>query len=694
MNIRNRAQELLEEMLDSGATFRPGQWEAIEAVVEEKRRVLVVQRTGWGKSLVYFLGTKLLRESGAGPALLISPLLSLMRNQIEMAERIGIRALTINSTNEDEWQIVESALAQGGCDILLISPERLNNERFRHRVLQAVAGRVGLFVVDEVHCISDWGHDFRPDYRRITRILQLLPKSVPVLGTTATANDRVIADVQKQIGQDLLVLRGPLARPTLRLQNIWLPDQISRLAWLAENLPRLTGSGVIYCLTVSDTERVSKWLQSRGIEAAAYHAGDDSKINRETLERALLDNEVKALVATVALGMGFDKPDLGFVVHFQRPGSVVAYYQQVGRAGRAVDRAYGILMSGQEDDEIQDYFITSAFPSSVIMNSILKALESEESLSFYALLSRVNISYSMAEKALKLLEIDGAVGIDYSNRRREYFRTPNPWRPDTEGINRVTDLRRKELTQMQDYIKHTGCLMEYLCKALDDPTAEPCGNCANCQGRGFSTKVKHHLVVEAINFLKHDMLIIPPRKQWPSGLIPNGKRTIQSDHLIMQGRALCDYGDSGWGPMVRTDKYQDNYFQDDLVQAALELIQDHWRPTPSPTWVTAIPSRRRPELVRNFAERLAEALRLPFHAVLIRAKDAPEQKSMANSFMQARNVHDTLALSGRIPSDPVLLVDDIVDSRWTLTLAGWLLRSHGSGPVYPFTLARATARKS
>lgn len=688
-----RGQVLLRQMLGPQAQFRPGQWEAIETVAVKKGRVLVVQRTGWGKSLVYFLATKLLREQGAGPALLISPLLSLMRNQIEMAGRIGVRAHTINSANTQEWEAVEAALAQDTCDVLLISPERLNNERFLKSVLPQMIGNVGLFVVDEAHCISDWGHDFRPDYRRITRILQRLPRGVPVLGTTATANNRVVADVQTQLGPGLVVLRGPLARKSLRLQNLVLPDQASRLAWLAENLPRLPGSGVAYCLTVADTQRVAKWLQSQGIAAAAYHAGDDASLDRVALEQALLSNELKALVATVALGMGFDKPDLGFVIHFQRPGSVVAYYQQVGRAGRAVERAYGILLSGHEDDDIQDYFIQSAFPPAAIMQEILAALEAVESLSLPEILAHVNVSHGMAEKALKLLEIDGAVGVAWEKGRR-FFRTPNPWRPDRERIERVTQLRRQELEQMRAYVQHTDCLMEFLVRALDDPTAAPCGRCANCQGKGFKPEAPPQLVAQAVEFLKHDELVIHPRKRWPKGLFPELKVAIPPEQQNLSGRALCDYGDSGWGTLVRHGKYRAGHFDGQLVDAAVELIRQRWRPDPYPGWVTAIPSDRHPRLVYDYAERLAAALGLFFLPVLIRSGDAPEQKTMANSAMQARNVQGSLDVSGEVLPEPVLLVDDITDSGWTLTLGGALLRSHGSGPVHPFTLARASARKT
>ncbi len=684
---------LLQKMIGEDKDFRPGQWEAIEAVAIKKQRALVVQRTGWGKSLVYFLATKLLREQGSGPTVLISPLLSLMRNQIEMAGRIGIRAFTINSANKEEWANIEEALGKDECDLMLISPERLNNEHFLKEVLPQISGRIGLFVVDEAHCISDWGHDFRPDYRRIVRIVQMLPKGVPVLGTTATANDRVVKDVQAQLGPELTVHRGPLARESLRLQNIRLSNQSERLAWLAVNLPKFKGSGIIYCLTVADTERVTGWLKQKGFAAEAYHAGDDGNMDRPALERAFLNNEIKILVATVALGMGFDKPDIDFVIHFQRPGSVVAYYQQVGRAGRAVEKSYGVLLSGDEDDEIQNYFIESAFPSTRVFLDILQELEKNEGLSLYEILARVNTSKSMAEKALKILEVDGAVGQTF-DKKVLYFRTPNPWVPETDRINRVLDLRRSELAQMQAYVAHPDCLMKFLLEALDDPNPVPCGRCANCLGKGFSASVPHELVIEAENYLKGAQVIIQPRKKWPVGLFPDQKRIIPLELQNSPGRSLCYYGDAGWGKIVQTGKYREGHFPDELVYAASHLILDLWKPEPFPAWVTSIPSTRHPNLVSDFSTRLAKSLGIPFHPVFRRTSEAPEQKTMQNSTMQARNVVGTISIDPQLPSGAVLLVDDIIDSGWTLTMAGYLLKVNGSGPVYPFTLAQATGRNT
>ncbi|HEY5914725.1 MAG TPA: RecQ family ATP-dependent DNA helicase [Verrucomicrobiae bacterium] len=734
---KTQAHVLLKQMLGPGAEFRDGQWEAIDLAANRRQRLLVVQRTGWGKSVVYFLAAKILRDAGAGPALLISPLLSLMRNQILAAERLGIRAVTIHSENLHEWESVEAALRENAADVLMVSPERLANKEFFERLLPLVSGNIGMFVVDEAHCISDWGHDFRPDYRRIVRVLRLLPPKVPVLCTTATANDRVVKDIETQIPH-LHVLRGPLVRRSLKLYTIKLASQAERLAWLAHFVPHLPGNGIIYTLTVQDARRVAEWLKSRGISAQAYHA-DLEGGERIAIETQLLNNQVKALVATVALGMGFDKPDLGFVIHFQRPGSVVAYYQQVGRAGRAVESAYGILLSGREDDEIQEYFIKTAFPPLEVMEGILKVLGRGAFMTVEQLGAELNYTRGAMEKGLRLLEVEGAVEHDKSG----YGRTANRWRPDTARFERVTQHRRAELEEIKRYVEHGGCLMEFLSRALDDPAAAPCGKCMNCAGKTQRQQAPAELVQAAVNFLRGDALVLAPRTRWPKPLLSEleevlprgldrfetGKPKVVMPEAVraQEGRALCIYGDSGWGQEVADGKYGKGRFSEALIGAAAELIREQWKPNPPPEWITFIPSEQHPELVQDFARRLAVCLGLPVALALRKCRGARCQKEMQNSAMQLRNVlkafriidvpslaaargdpaHKTQpgmlermkgladSLSGReprVPPGPVLLVDDMVDSGWTLTLAAALLRLHGSGPVYPFALAKASPR--
>ncbi|MFT9067231.1 MAG: RecQ family ATP-dependent DNA helicase [Acetobacter syzygii] len=681
-----RALELLR--IGSGradATFREGQEDAIRHIVDGKGRLLVVQKTGWGKSFVYFIATKLLREAGAGPALLISPLLALMRNQIAAAERMGVRAATINSDNMDDWTVVEGKLAKGEIDILLISPERLANERFRTQVLAGIAAQISMLVIDEAHCISDWGHDFRPHYRLLERIVKTLPPNLRLLATTATANNRVMEDLAAVLGPKLEVSRGDLNRTSLSLQTIRLPSQAERLAWLAEQLATLQGHGIIYTLTVRDANQVAQWLKTQGFNVEAYtgETGD----RREQLEQALLNNQVKALVATTALGMGYDKPDLAFVIHYQMPGSVVAYYQQVGRAGRALDSAYGVLLSGQEESDITDWFIRSAFPTRQEVANVLGALEEEPNgLSVPELLSRVNLSKGRVDKTIALLSLEAPAPIAKQGSKWQLTAATLSeafW----DRAERLTALRRDEHQQMQDYVslpfgEHMGFLIDALDgdpSVVTEPALPP-----------LPTALNSELVKAAVEFLRRTSLPIEPRKKWPDGGMPQYgvKGFIAPAHQAESGKALCVWGDGGWGGLVRQGKYCDGHFSDDLVAACVKMIHE-WNPRPSPTWVTCVPSLRHPELVPNFAQRLAAALDLPFHMVIAKTDARPEQKTMANSTQQARNIDGSLALNGLpISPGPVLLIDDMVDSRWTLTVAAWLLRKNGSGAVWPMALSQ------
>lgn len=681
-----RALELLR--IGSGradATFRDGQEDAIRHIVEGKGRLLVVQKTGWGKSFVYFIATKLLREAGAGPALLISPLLALMRNQIAAAERMGVRAATINSDNQEEWKSVEAKLRRNEVDILLIAPEKLGNDWFNTEVLAGIAGQISLMVIDEAHCISDWGHDFRPHYRLLERIARTLPANLRLLATTATANDRVMEDLVAVLGPNMKVLRGDLNRSSLTLQTMRLPSQAVRLAWIAQQLSSLPGHGIIYTLTIRDANQLADWLKAQGFAVEAYTGKTGDR--REELEQALQENKVKALVATTALGMGYDKPDLAFVIHFQMPGSVVAYYQQVGRAGRALESAYGVLLSGDEEEGITDWFIRSAFPTRQEVDDVLGALnEAPEGLSIPDLMTCVNMSKGRIEKTITALSLESPAPIAKQGTKWQLTAAElgdEFW----ARADRLTKLRRAELQQMQEYVSRPfGQHMGFLIDALDGdsstvspPSLPP-----------LSEDVDQLLVREAEEFLCRTSLPIEPRKKWPVGGMPQyGIHTASTiPYQAQPGKALCVWGDAGWGGLVRQGKYHDGHFSDDLVAACVKMIQE-WNPQPSPTWVTCVPSLRHPELVPNFAQRLAAALGLPFHMVIAKTDARPEQKTMANSTQQARNIDGSLALNGQpIPPGPVLLVDDMVDSRWTLTVAAWLLRKSGSGAVWPMALSQ------
>ncbi len=690
--MQARALALLRQALDSEtARFRDGQWQAIAALVQQRARLLVVQRTGWGKSLVYFLATRLLRDRGAGCTILISPLLSLMRNQIAAARRLGVRAETINSTNEEDWPRIEAGLHHNEIDVLLISPERLANDDFVNRCLLPIAGRVGLFVVDEAHCISDWGHDFRPNYRRIVRILRALPRTIPVLATTATANDRVVGDIVEQLGPHLEVQRGPLARASLSLQNIYLHSQAERMAWLAGRLRELPGCGIIYTLTVADSKRLASWLQSQGIDAEAYYGALETD-EREALENRLLNNDLKALVATVALGMGFDKPDLGFVIHYQRPASVVHYYQQVGRAGRAVDNAYGILLNGEEDDAIADYFIRTAFPTPQDVDQLLAAMRTAGSaLTISKLQQRVNLSRGKIDRILDFLLLESPAPIQKTEDG--YVVNPVRWQMPADRIERITNLRRHELERMRAYVSSRDCLMRFLAEELNDPNAGACGKCVSCVGYLLPEDIPEALTHDAVEFLDRLENPIQPRKRWPAGMAaPEMRGIISVEHQAQEGRALCRWGDPGFGVLVRKGKRQDRHFDDRLVETAARLIENRWRPSPAPTWVACIPSNRHQTLVPDFARRLGRRLGLPFVECIRKVRDTEPQKTRANSFQQAQNLHGAFAIDqAAVRPAPVLLVDDMVDSKWTFTTAAVLLRQAGSGPVYPFALADSSS---
>ena len=665
------------------AEFRHGQREAISALVDDRGRVLVVQRTGWGKSAVYFLTTHLLRAQGAGPTLLISPLLALMRNQIDAARRLGLRCETINSASATTVAELERQLRADEVDLLLISPERLANPEFGNKIMPIVGARPGLIVIDEVHCISDWGHDFRPDYRRIGRIVdRLAGSSVPILGCTATANDRVVNDVADQLGAELTTFRGPLRRKGLALSTIRLDRQAERLAWLAETLPQLEGSGIVYCLTVRDVENVAAWLTSQGIEVEAYFGSLDNEARIEA-ERKLQTNEIKALVATTALGMGYDKPDLSFVVHFQSPGSPVAYYQQVGRAGRALETSRGILLRGQEDEQIQDWFIEQAFAEEHLVNDIVNAFDSFDGpVPLMRIQVKLNVKIGTLELVVKQLDVDGVLERVAGT---SYQRTLAPWTYPASRVEAVTMERRLEQQAMVDYFHTTGCRMRFIANLLDDPAADDCGTCDNCTGDTDVPQPSVELAAAAERFLLTRPLEINPKKMYLDA-DTGGRKKIPTEEQIADGRALAMWSDAGWGQLVRDGKLTAGRFDDRLVDALAGLVAD-WAPAPAPEWVTAVPSTRYPTLVPEFAEHLAARLGLPYRPLLERIVERPTQKEQRNSAHQQANVAGAFAVTGSIVDAPVLLVDDLVDSGWTMTEVGRLLRRAGTPFVHPVALS-------
>ena len=697
-STREHAEAHLRALAGDGAVLREDQWTAIDALVTGRRRALVVQRTGWGKSAVYFVATAMLRAGGAGPTVIVSPLLALMRNQIAAAERAGIRAVTVNSSNVDTWQSVYDDVDRGEVDVLLVSPERLNNPGFRDAVLPRLAASAGLLVVDEAHCISDWGHDFRPDYRRLRTLLTELPPGTPVLATTATANGRVVEDVAEQLasgdGQPALVLRGVLERDSLHLSALALPGPAHRLAWLADHLGELPGSGIIYTLTVAATDEVASFLRSRGIAAASYSGRTDDAERRQA-EDDLLANRIKVLVATSALGMGFDKPDLGFVVHLGAPPSPIAYYQQVGRAGRGVERAMVVLLPGAEDEAIWRYFASLGFPSQDQVRQVLSVLaQSAGPMSTAALEAHVDLRRTRLETMLKVLDVDGAV----KRVSGGWTATGQPWVYDAERYAKVAADRAAEQQAMRDYTSTPACRMLFLRRQLDDPevldnTAQPCGRCDRCTGIPLPQEVSPEALAAAQATLGRPGVEIEPRRMWPTGLsdepgLAAVKGRIRADRQADSGRALGRLSDIGWGTRLRALLSGPDVALPDEVLRALIAVLQGWGWERRPTGIVAIPSRSRPVLVGSLASRLADVGRLPLLATLDLVRD-PAPGGRSNSAQRLRAVHGAFAVptGAVLDGGPVLLVDDRVDTGWTMTEATRVLREAGSGPVLPLVLA-------
>jgi ATP-dependent DNA helicase RecQ len=732
--LRDQAERCLRSLAGPAAALRDDQWTAIRALVEDRRRALVVQRTGWGKSAVYFTATALLRSRGSGPSVIVSPLLALMRNQIEAAGRAGIRARTVNSANTDEWDQVYAEVAAGEVDVILVSPERLNNPSFRDLVLPKLIAAAGMLVVDEAHCISDWGHDFRPDYRRLRTLLGSLPPGVPVLATTATANARVTRDVAEHLGDGTLVLRGPLDRASLHLAVVRLPATQQRLAWLAEHLGELPGSGIIYTLTVAAARETASFLRSHGHNVAAY-TGQDDHHERVAAEDSLLANELKALVATSALGMGFDKPDLGFVVHLGAPPSPIAYYQQIGRAGRATDRADVILLPGREDADIWAYFGSLAFPPEAVVRSALAALaDAGKPLSTAALETRVDLSRGRLEMMLKVLDVDGAV------RRVSggWAATGAGWAYDADRYARVAAERSREQQAMLGYAAASTCRMEYLRRELDDPAAAPCGRCDNCTGRHWPQEVSQAAAAAAGDRLLRPGVEITPRRMWPTGMRELGVEVsgkIDPGLSAEPGRAIGRLTDLGWGPRLRAllapggsasdgpasdgsasdgpasdgpasdgpasdgpasdGPSRDRPVPDDLVAAVVGMLAS-WDWDQRPAGVVTLPSRTRPQLVESLGLRIAEIGRIPYlgrlgypagpQTSLPAGRQQNSAQRLAAVWRELTLPEEVAAAAGQLEG-PALLVDDRVETGWTMTVAVRLLRQAGAPAVLPLALA-------
>lgn len=674
--IYNKAEQIIKALYGINARFRDGQYEAIEAALT-KNRVLLVQRTGWGKSLVYFTATKLLREQHRGVTIVVSPLLVLMDNQLDAAKKLGLKCEVLNSRVKERREEIIRNLIDDKYDLLLITPETLFSEDIQTKIKDI---KIGLFVIDEAHCISDWGHDFRLEYGNLIKVIRALPANVPVLGTTATANDRVVKDLERQFGGAVYISRGPLTRESLSIQVLHMQSKAERYAWILANINNIKGSGIIYCLTQHDCEYLAEFLNQNGISAVAYHSGLDEELTVKA-EELFKENKIKAIVATIKLGMGYDKGDIAFVIHFQMPANIVSYYQQIGRAGRQIDRAYAFLMCGEEDERILNYFIDTAFPSEMETGQIMDAILNSNGLRLGALTAKLNFTKQRIEKALTFLINDGFV----NKERGIYTATPKKFVYDKEHYENIMRVRRQEMAQLKELSVTNQCYSKFIVNCLDDYSAKPCGHCANCLGDEIlSSEVDFRIKQLAADYINGKIGEINPRKMWAESAYTKYEKM---SYVNCAGIYLAKYGEAGYGELVRRDKYSKTTFCNELLKRSTEvlkpIVEEHKIEA-----VTCVPSLRS-NIVNDFAERLSKELNLPF-LVLLQKKDAKQQKYMENSSHQCANAYNSFSLvSNSTRVKKILLIDDIVDSGWTLAVCGYRLMEGGCEEVYPFALANS-----
>lgn len=684
--VEHQVKRIFRNAYGEDATFREGQLESILAVLKGKN-ALVVQRTGWGKSLVYFIAAKMLRQNGSGPIVIISPLLALMNNQIEAAERLNLVAATINSSNRDDWRAIYNKLGQNTIDVLIVSPERLANEDFMEQLANVNA--IELLVIDEAHCISDWGHDFRPDYQRISKLIKSLPPNVVILATTATANDRVIRDIKVQLGSELSIIRGNLRRENLAIQINPLQTQEQRLAWLADTLvnnPVLSqGQGIIYCLTHSACDAVAEFLAMHGVSILPFYSGlgqdeDQIDIASKNLE-SFISGKTRILAATVKLGMGYDKSDIRFVIHFQCPQNLINYYQQIGRAGRDGLPSYAILLHGQDDEEVLGFFIRSALAAPELLASIVKM--SQYGATQTELLNAHNVKPGKLQEALKYLQIHDYIYRDNQGKYRANVSKSFNELEEQKRQDRLTSLRIREHKQLLDYLESKECSMRYIARILDAPDADKsCGICENCRGSAIIPVNSNQCIVkEATQYLGSRHGVIKARKQWSS------KRRIPEELRMENGWILCADYYSEAGQVIKNGKYKTGAFSENIVHASSNYLKEKIISNEIDC-IVPIPSRRRPHLVPRFAEDLANSLEVTYIDAVEKTKDSREQKNLLNSAFQEDNIRESTAVvkQGEVCGKRILLVDDMVDSRWTFTVIAAKLLEVGAEAVYPFAL--------
>ena len=663
--------KLLVERFHIMTGFHRGQHTIIEQLVQG-RRILAIQQTGWGKSLCYQMASLYYPYL----TIVFSPLKALMRDQCQRCNDVyDIPSAIVSSDfSEAENDATLRQAVEGEIKVLYIAPERLSNIVWQNYISQM---RISMIVIDEAHCISTWGHDFRPDYRRIVRLLDAIPKSTAVLALTATANKRVEVDILQQMGVGVQVLRGSMLRSNLHLHVIHVKGDQEKLSYLAEILPYTLGTGIIYTATRPDTEIVAAFLQCQGLAAEYYHAGRDNDVRQE-IEQKLMANHYKVVCSTNALGMGIDKRDIRFIIHYHIPGSPIQYYQEIGRAGRDGQVAQCVLLYDPEDLRIQEHFINQAKPASMQYATILSHLEANAGgLGQNEIMRITGFSQTATRIILKDLQDQGFIERDA--KKRYFAATDRPGQIDFSGYDIIRQQKLRELSDIQRYALHQGCYMTYLTTYLGDSLGSACGACGQCQPTNFFTMQVSESVQEATQRFLED------------GYLPRiEKRGTTKTPAHEAGWALSSHGTSRIGRLVRACKYENaGPFPLSLVARAVDVLRTRY-PIAEINGVIGIPPTRSGTLVEDFARQVAAGVNREYLPVLVKVRETLEQKYLKNRLQKEDNVKGAFAVQSPelVAGRTILLIDDIYNSGRMLQEAGRTLIRAGARVVYPLTITR------
>lgn len=662
---RQEAENILKRTFNIDRFYNK-QWGTIEKILKGER-VLLIEKTGFGKSLCFQFPAILFK----GTTVIFSPLIALMRDQVKNLNSLGISAKCINSeqTPEENSQII-SETKEGKLKILYIAPERQENSEWIEATRQM---NLSMVVVDEAHCISVWGHDFRPSFRRILNLVNLLPKGMPVLATTATATKKVEADIAQQMGGNLTIIRGNLMRENFRLFVIKVNSEDEKLIWLGKNLSKLPGSGILYTGTRVDTEIYSKWFEYLKIPSIGYNAGLDPD-SRIAIENGLMKNQWKCVISTNALGMGIDKPDIRFIIHTQIPQSPVHYYQEIGRAGRDVDPADIILFYNPEDRDLPEAFIEGGRPAIPKYEKVIEAVKSEL-LGERELMRRTNLKQTQIRVIKADLVEQNIIREVTIGRSKKFEYISGAPKLNPKAFEELRALKTADLEKMIGYVETKGSRMKYLCDFLGDSDDRFFKNCDNT---GLQ-KLKVTITPDWTEKLQ----------AYRENYFPELKVETKGSNLV-NGVAASYYGVSNVGAAIHRSKYENGgNFPDFLLRFTLKAFRKKFDQEKF-DMILYIPPTKSGELVKNFAIKISQVLKFPISHNLRKQRQISEQKVFENSYLKADNVRDAFIYnnSTEIEDKSILLIDDIFDSGATVKEIGRYLTNSGAKKIAPLVIAK------